>query len=132
MNFPTDLKGAVIDTTVVSGHGSVATSNFESTDKLYLLAPGEIYEGWSTYNNAQFDSAKDLTRQLDYYNSIGVTTGNYSNAIKKNGTIDKRWWLRSTSSNYNFSFSSVTTNGSCFPNDNANSDLGVSPAFRIG
>lgn len=96
------------------------------------MAPGEIYEGWSTYNNARFDSAKDLTRQLDYYNSIGVTTSNYSNAVKKNGTIDKNWWLRSTSSNYDFSFSSVATNGSYFPNANANSDLGVSPAFRIG
>lgn len=96
------------------------------------MAPGEIYEGWSTYGNARFDSAKDLIRQLDYYNSIGVTTSNYSNAVKKNGTIDKNWWLRSTSSNYDFSFFSVTTNGSSFSSNDANNAFGVSPAFRIG
>ena len=48
-SLPADLKNAIIDTTVVSSHGSSDTSNFTSTDKLYLLAPGEIWSDWITY-----------------------------------------------------------------------------------
>lgn len=56
--LPTDLKNAIIDTTVVSSHGSDDSANFTSIDKLYLLAPKEIY-GIFSY---PYDSAKDLTR----------------------------------------------------------------------
>ena len=41
--LPTTLKNAIIDTTVVSGHGDVAgETNFTSTDKLYLLSTKEV------------------------------------------------------------------------------------------
>ena len=35
--LPTDLKNGIIDTVVVSSHGSNDSNNFTSTDKLYLL-----------------------------------------------------------------------------------------------
>ena len=87
--IPSEIKNAIIDTTVVSSHGSEDTENFTSTDKLYLLAPKEIYSDFSD----SYDSAKDLTRTLDYYTNIGVTTSSYSGAIKKNGTSADYWWF---------------------------------------
>ncbi len=86
--LPEDLKEIIIDTTVVSGNGQnneISTS----TDKLYLLAPGEIYGDWSNCNSDpsnESDTAKDLTRQLDYYKSKGTAINNnesYDSAIKK-------------------------------------------------
>ena len=125
--LPTDLKSAIIDTTAVSGHGYGETDSFTSTDKLYLLAPKEIYSNFSNTS----DTSKDLTRQLDYYNSIGVTTSRYSDAIKKHGTASSTWWLRSADSitiNY---FYIVNISG-LWNYNYANNTYGVSPAFRIG
>ena len=126
--LPSELKSAIIDTTTVSGHGSTSgEKNFTSTDKLYLLAPKEIYTNFS--NSA--DTAKDLTRTLDYYTNIGVTTSNYSGAIKKNGTSAYMWWLRSANSSNNFIFYIVRTDG-YHSYDNAIITRGVAPAFRLG
>lgn len=127
-SLPTDLKNAIIDTTVVSSHGSSDSTNFTSTDKLYLLAPKEIYSVFS----ATRDTAKDLTRQLDYYNSIGVTEGSSSGAIKKLGTTATLWWLRSACASYNGNFFSVNNGGNWNYDYDANYTHGVSPAFRIG
>ena len=45
--IPSEIKNAIIDTTVVSGHGSTSgETNFTSTDKLYLLTLKEIYTDW--------------------------------------------------------------------------------------
>ena len=125
--IPSELKNGIKDTTVISSHGNEDSKNFTSTDKLYLLASKEIYTNWS--NN--YDTAKDLTRTLDYYTNIGVTTSNYSGAIKKNGTKASTWWLRTANSSFAYSFYGVGTKGSS-GNDIANSAYGVSPAFRIG
>ena len=125
--LPTEIKNIIIDTTVVSGHGSEDTTNFTSTDKLYLLAPKEIYKNWSD----SYDTAKDLTRTLDYYTAQGVTTSSYSGAIKKNGTSAAYWWLRSASSDYDIDFYIVIYNGD-WNNNNANNTNGVSPVFRLG
>ena len=125
--IPSELKNAIIDTTVVSGHGKSDTKNFTSTDKLYLLAPKEIYTNWSN----SYDSAKDLTRTLDYYTNIGVTTSNYSGAIKKNGTSATSWWLRSANSRSSNNFFYVNSYGTC-SNDAADNAYGVAPAFRLG
>ena len=128
--IPDKIKNAIIDTTVVSGHGSTSgEENFTSTDKLYLLTPGEIYSDWSTYQYAN-DTAKDLTRTLDYYTNIGVTT-NYSGAIKKNGTSPARWWLRASGSRANRNFFGVSSNGR-YNTDYATYTYGVAPAFRLG
>ena len=130
--LPSDLKSVIIDTTVVSSHGSDDTNNFTSTDKLYLLAPGEVYGDWKTSSGAKYDTANDLTRTLDYYTSQGVTTSSYSGAIKKNGTSAYSWWwLRSASSGSNYNFYYVYNSGS-WGHSNANNPRFVAPAFRLG
>ena len=126
--IPEELRNGIIDTTVVSGHGSTSgETNFKSTDKLYLLAPKEIYTDWSN----DYDTAKDLTRMLDYYKAQGVTTSNYSGAKKKNGTSASRWWLRVANSNSSLSFLIVISDGDR-GNYFASDTNGVAPAFRIG
>ena len=126
--LPDDLKTGIINTTVVSGHGSTSgEGNFTSTDKLYLLSPKEIYKDWSL----TYDTAKDVTRTLDYYTKVGVTTSSYSGAIKNNGTTAAWWFLRTARSNNTLSFYAVSTDGSYYSISTANAN-GVSPAFRIG
>ena len=125
--FPTDLKSVVIDTTVVSGQGRNDSNNFTSTDKLYLLTPKEIYSEWSN----GFDSAHSLTRQLDYYNSISVTTTSYTGAVKKTGTTANYWWLRTANFGSIDGFYGINNNGN-YGNYYASNIYGVSPAFRIG
>ena len=126
--IPSEIKNAIIDTTVVSGHGSTSgETNFTSTDKLYLLAPKEIYTNFSS----SYDTAKDLTRTLDYYTSIGVTTSSYSGAIKKNGINASYWWLRAAYSYGTNSFLYVDPKGD-WQSNYANYSRGVAPAFRIG
>ena len=125
--LPEEIKDAIIDTTVVSGHGPADTENFTSTDRLYLLAPKEIYTNFSN----SWDSAKDLTRTLDYYTAQGVTTNNYSGAIKKNGTSASGWWFRLAISINDDDFFSVGDNGYYY-GDNASYTNGVAPAFRLG
>ena len=130
--IPSEIKNAIIDTAVVSGHGSTSEeTNFTSTDKLYLLAPGEIYSDWSTYQYSSYDTAKDLTRTLDYYKNLGTSTSNYSGAIKANGTSAEWWWLRAARSDTNYYFYIVDNNGD-WSYIYANSTYKVSPAFRLG
>ena len=111
----------------MSGHGSDDTDIFTSKDKLYLLAPKEIYADWSY----DYDTGKDKTRQLDYYKNNEVTTTNRSRAIKKNNGSDAWWWLRSAYSNNRYYFYVVSKSGDWY-NYYANYTHGVSPAFRIG
>ena len=126
-SLPNEIKNAIIDTTTVSGHGNTNYNNFTSTDKLYLLAPKEIYTNFSN----SWDSAKDLTRTLDYYTAQGVTTSNYSGAIKKNGTSASGWWFRAANSFTPGNFLRVTSNGD-FVEYVADYAFGVAPAFRLG
>ena len=128
--IPDEIKNAIIDTTVVSGHGKSDTENFTSTDKLYLLAPKEIYSDWSTYQSAN-DTAKDLTRTLDYYKNLGTSTSNRSGVKKKNGTSADYWWFRAASSNTLEGFYTVASTGT-YSNDVAVYTHGVAPAFRLG
>lgn len=128
--FPTEIKDAIIDTTVVSGHGPGVTTNFTSRDKIYLLAPNEIYGSWDN----PYDSAKDLTRQLEYYNIKKVTRSNYFGAIKKSGPVfatAQEWWLRSANTLFNGSFYGIGSDGNLI-SYTSNATNGVSPAFRIG
>ena len=129
--LPSDLRSVIIDTTTISGHGSRSgETNFTSTDKLYLLSTAEIWAQGSS-NTISYDTARDVTRQLDYYKNLGTSTSNYSGAIKKDGTITSDWWLRSARSNSGGSFYYVSANGSS-NSSTAISTKGVSPAFRIG
>ena len=126
-SLPSNLKNGIIDTTVVSSHRSSDSSNFTSIDKLYLLAPKEIYsDGYISS-----DTAKYLTRQLDYYKKEGVTTSNYSKAIKMYNSTATIWWLRSAVSSGDRNFFTITSDGN-WSGINAYTAFGVSPAFRIG
>ncbi len=121
-SLPSDLKNVIINTYVVSGYGSNNSSNFTSTDNLYLLSSMEV---WGIDN----DTAANKTRQLDYYRNRNVSTSNYSDAIKTYQSNASKWWLRTPISDYGFVF--VSSNGS---SDiiTARDSHGVAPAFRIG
>ena len=132
--MPDEIKNAIIDTAVVSGFGPDDTANFTSIDKLYLLAPGEVYSDWKTIKiNGEplYDTAKNLTRTLDYYKNLGVTTINSSGAGKKNGTYDSYWWLRTATAITGSYFYDVSNNGD-WSNYDANYTGGAAPAFRLG
>ena len=155
-SLPSELKNAIIDTTVVSGHGESDTDNFTSIDKLYLLSTTEVWADTISNSNSKisnnnyvlplasdtpigsftendiYDSAKDMTRQLDYYKNLGVTKTNYSGAIKKNGSNASDWWLRAVSSKITEFFYSVLSSGNNINVPASSSGYGVSPAFRIG
>ena len=128
--IPDEIKNAIIDTTVVSGHGKSDTENFTSTDKLYLLSTAEVWSQGSS-NTISTDTARDNTRQLDYYKNLGTSTSNYSGAKKKNGTNADWWWLRAAYSNTAFTFLFVSDSGGWSAN-NATIASGVAPAFRLG
>ena len=143
--LPSDLQSAIIDTTVVSGYGSIDSysergdGNWETTDKIYLLSTGEIWSNCTTGNcydtasSSYNENGATTTRQLDYYSNKNVSkSSNYSFAVKKfNGTA-AWWWLRAAVSNTYNSFGAVNSNGE---NSSSNADgtgVGVAPAFRIG
>ena len=128
-SLPYILKSRIIDTTVISGHGSTSgEENFTSTDKLYLLTPKEIYSDIP----GSSDTAHDFTRTLDYYISIGSSVNKYiKGAIKNHESKAKYWLLRTANYNNTSSFFGITTYGS-LGKFNSSSYFGVSPAFRIG
>jgi hypothetical protein len=132
MSLPEDLRNVIIDTTTISGHGSTTgETNFTSTDKLYLLSTAEIWAQGTT-NTIDYDTARDVTRQLDYYSNQAVTTSSYSAAIKQYNGSDYLWWLRSAYSSNDTNVYSVDSTG--YWNDYSAyvTIIGVSPAFRIG
>ena len=129
--LPSELRNAIIDTVTVSGHGSTSgETSFTSTDKLYLLSTAEVWAQGSS-NTISTDTARDVTRQLDYYKNLNTDTVNYSPAIKNNGTSAGYWWLRAAYSNSYTDFYRVNSSGDWFSNF-ARNTYGVSPAFRIG
>ena len=130
-SLPSDLKNGIIDTLVISGRGNNDKENhLESEDKLYLLSTGEVW-AQDDSDKIDFDTARDITRQLDYYQNLGVNTANFNKAIKNEGTSASWWWLRTAYSKDERTFISTNVRGS------TNVSLayyvyGVSPAFRIG
>ena len=146
--LPSDLRKVIINTKVVSGYGCLARSggecvikdnngkNFVTTDKIFLFSPREVWnmqESW----RIDFDAAYyGTTRQLDYYasvNSAGDSSGPTDGAIKSAaapGAYDF-WFLRTASSDRNSSFFYVFSTGEQGTNY-AGSDMGISPAFRVG
>ena len=125
--LPNELKEIIIDTIVVSSYGKNDTANFTTTNKLYLLAPKEIYTDYTE----TADTAKDLTRILDYYKEKRVTMNSYANAIKYNNSTATWWWLRNVPSSNSGNFFGVNVTG-ILNNNYAHFVGGVSPAFRIG
>ncbi len=159
--IPSELRNAIIDTTVVSGHGSTSgETNFTSTDKLYLLSTAEVWADAVSSSNGingidekllisplssvpekttcdiECDNARDITRQLDYYKNLGITINNYSGAIKKKKKnkffpSPSGWWLRATISATDSDFYIVNDSGN-WNNSGSSGSIGVAPAFRIG
>ena len=130
--LPSELKNVIINTYSVSGHGSSDSSNFKSTDKLYLLSTKEVWGKEGTSNVIYDDTAETETRQLDYYKNKGVTTSNYSGAVKTYQGSANYWWLRAAYSYYTYNyFYNVSASGNWYHGDASNA-YGVAPAFRIG
>ena len=129
--LPSDLQSVIADTTVVSGHGSEDSSNFTSTDKLYLLSTREVWVDGSEYPVSSSDTAYNSTRQLDYYANNNVTTSNYSGAIKNYAGTADWWWLRTAFSSVNNDFMYVLSDGDWNGPDPYDIVGGVAPAFRI-
>ena len=132
--LPEVIRNAIVNTTVISGHGSTAgETNFTSSDKLYLLSTHEVWvddDGNTSSGIDYYDTAYNNTRQLDYYAGLNVTTSNYSGAIKQNSGSNSWWWLRSSISNSPYFLRFVNAIGS-WGGSGANTTGGVSPAFRI-
>ena len=117
--LPSDLQAAIKPTRVISGHGSNDSTNFTSTDNLYLLSGVEVF------GSDGYDTAAGTTTQLEYYN-------NSSNSkIKQYNSSDSWWWLRLARSSDKSFFRSVTGHGD-LSGSNAYTTSGVAPAFRIG
>ena len=131
-NLPSDLQKAIVTTKVLSGHGSTTSeTNFETIDKLYLLSTEEIYADFGSSTKSQYDTSLNSSRQLDYYNSVGVTTSNVAKATKLYNRANLDWWLRSA-----YFYSSdrflVTGNNKMLDISLSHGLYGISPAFRIG
>ena len=127
--LPEGLKENIINTKVVSSHGSTSgETNFISEDKIYLLSTKEVWgkEG----NTINYDTAETETRQLDYYKTNGVTTDSSSGAIKNYNGSSNFWWLRSANSSNNDYFYYVSCTG-VWSRTNAWNTSGVAVAFRI-
>ena len=124
-SLPSDLQNVITSTKVISGHGSIETSYFETQDKLYLLSTKEI--SLTMHPN---DVINSETRLLDYYRNKDVKDSNTSGAIKKYNGSGSEWWLRSAVKPYNIYFFYVRSGGN-WDYNNANNSSGVSPAFRI-
>ena len=130
--LPSGLQKVIIDTKVISGHGSTeGEKNFISKDKIYLLSAHEVYEDGTSNQASSKDTAYNNTRQLDYYAKLGVNTSNYSGAQKKNIGSGSTWWLRTATSDNDSNFLFVFPSGSLYTT-RANNDAGFAPAFRIG
>ena len=130
--LPTDLKKGILNTNVITGHGNSEDNNSTSTDKLYLLSPIEIYGSVST----TYDSAINVTNQLDYYKQNNVSLNSYDSAIKNTvvsgGTGSANaWWTRTPAQIMDGQFMMVTDTGNLY-STYLTQQLGVSPAFRIG
>ena len=139
--FPADLKKNIINTKVVSGYGGEDSSNFTTTDKIYLPSVKEVYgsdpitpiEGGGS---TSIDTSSHLSRQFDYYNEQGVTlttdTTVTAPAIKKQGNTSYYWWLRSPRSLSPERFTAVAILGSVSDLKVDSTNACVSPAFRVG
>jgi len=124
--LPSELQNVISPTKVISSHGGKSgEANFETQDKLYLLARKEIYSGEHRYDSLDLE-----TKQLDIYKNLNVNTTSYNNVIKVYQGKNTSWWLRSASSYDTIGFFNIDSNGKWF-GDSAINASGISPAFRI-
>ena len=151
--LPSDLRDIIVDSTVVSGYDTqFDSSNFYTTDKLYVLGLHEVIEGTRYQTD---DMAYDQTRQLDNYKLNQSTFGSYSSILNKKyikveGGYDAGrragWWMRTPHSStyyegstcdgmpqafYGVSGGSGHSSGTC-GGSYAYVTGTISPVFRIG
>ena len=75
--LPSALKNELANTKVVTGHNYDESSNYVTTDKLYLLSTHEIWKAVDNEPNGGIDycdTAYNQTRQLDYYAKLSLAT----------------------------------------------------------
>ena len=127
-SLPEDLRNVIINTRVISGHGLNNSSNFTSTDKLYLLSCVEV---WGTYTYDSLTTSQ--TRQLEYYKDVAQVT--QSTIVRAKKPNSNHWWLRSTgynAGNDGQGFYIIPPNNSPWFYYMAYETAGIAPAFRIG
>ena len=130
-SIPSKIRDLIINTTVVSSHGSIDTDNFTTTDKLYLLSSREVWNEESTA-----DSASTSTRQLDYYNlnndiSESPSYSGSLSIIKKYNGVSSYWWFRTAKLTSSVSYYGADDIGAWFYMNSNYQQNGISPAFRI-
>ena len=142
--LPEQLRQVIINTVVISGHGNSdfnserADGNWTSNDKLYLFNTKEIWKNCSGGTNDAvgcWDSSSldTITRQLDYYADLNVSTSSYNCfAIKYFNGSPQWYWLRSAYLNHHIAFNGVNDTGIRHDNYPYTNSQGVSVAFRIG
>ena len=121
--LPDVLKNAIIDTKVVSGHGSTSQNDIVTLDKIYLLSTKEIFG--NLFEEEINDTAKNRTRRLDYYSK-----SNKESYFRKTNGIAYNylpWFTRTINSTTASYYYTVTYEGKF----SWASRSGVSPAFRI-
>ena len=131
--LPDDLKNAITFTNVVSGHGTTSgENNFTTKDLIYLPSAKELIVDSSKSVISTQDSAFENTRQLDYYQNIGLRASyDYLIKYKVGTTTATAWWLRTARKTTNTTYLSISTAGA-WTATSANSAIGIAPTFRIG
>ena len=131
--LPDDLKNVITFTNVVSGHGTTSgENNFITNDLIYLPSAKELIVDSSKSVISTQDSAFENTRQLDYYQNIGLRASyDYLIKYKVGTTTATAWWLRTARKTTNTTYLSISTAGA-WTATNANSAIGIAPTFRIG
>ena len=122
--LPAELRNAIINTTVISSSADTST-NYTSTDKIYLLSHVEVF-GSNDDLDGEFDTVtRAHTRQLDFYEQLS------QDAKKKynNGYI--QWWLRSAKLTTSRMWLYITEWGGTLGTYAYIDYVGVSPAFRL-
>ena len=139
----TTLNGTVYDSLSIKNYIKAVnkqyladySSSTESTssDKLWLLSCGEIWDNGYNGGNTRGYSRSTEGSQYKYYKStLGSTAYNTSTNITKkpNASNSYYWWLRSPYYYYSFYFCIVYSSGHC-NNFDANVNFGVAPGFSI-
>ena len=122
--LPSVIRNAIIFTPTVSG---LKTGTTTTNERIYLLSGVEVLG--SEHNN---DNVKlTHTRQLDYYNNLGVTSSNVTGAIKMPDESVKAWWLRSAQKGSDTNFRNIGSTGTHNGSPASTNTYGVTPAFRI-
>jgi len=133
--LPSNLKDGIIDTLVLSGVEVIMSGDdtieeeISSTDKMYLLSSKEILG----YHSGPMSSFQ--TRQLDYYNNLGIGDKIWPDIRKKYNGSNSSWWLREIydieSNIYEYIYWHSVAGSDGVAGTYPSNVYGVSPAFRL-